>query len=594
MARLRFFGGAAAERDDGTPFEGGISTRRHPLALLALLACAPKRTLSRAKLAGLLWPERPETAARNRLNSCVYNVRRDLGNGALVTSGEYVRLGDTVVCDVVELRDAVAADDPERVIALYQGPLLDGFYLSDTPEFEKWLDERRAHFRRAYHQSLEELALRAMEAGRPGEAARHWRTLVRDEPYDARLVVRLVEALEAAGNTGAALRAGQEHVRAMSEEFGREPRADVVELLERVRRGEPAPGRGESDVAADGADPAPAPSERSGGPLRPPPEAQLRYAQGRGHLDERTESGLRLAAAHFRAAIDLHEEYAVAWAGLADALDMLRFYDYAPPEGSPEPVDAARRALAIDPECGEGWAALGIAHSLRQEGPEAVHALERAIELRPSHGEAYAWLGWVYLLTGRPGEAATMGARATEIDPLAPAYRVYLAESLLAHGESERARVEARRAVEIQPEYGLARFILALVEYHRGDLEAARAALEGTAAAVPSGGTPRHSEIRALEALCQPEGDREAAVRARLAALESAPPPLRDSGSIGLLHAAVGEWDAAFDDFTAVRIWRDFAVEHVRYFFPAILGPMREDPRFADLLATIDAAWGVD
>lgn len=597
MARLRFFGGAAAERDDGTPFEGGISTRRHPLALLALLACTPNRTLSRAKLAGLLWPGRPDAAARNRLNSCIYNVRRDLGDDALVTSGEHVRLDDTVACDVIELREAVEAEDPDRVVELYQGPLLDGFYLSGTPEFEKWLDDRRAQFRRAYHESLEELALRAMEAGRPGEAARHWRTLARAEPYDARLVVRLVEALEASGNTGAALRAGEEHVRAMSEEFGREPRPEVVELLDRIRRGEPAPGAGGSNTAASTANAADATapaSSRPDGASRPPPGARLRYVQGRGHLDERTESGLRLAAAHFRAAIDLHEDYAVAWAGLADALDMLRFYDYAPPEESPEPLDAARRALEIDPECGEGWAALGIAHSLRQEGPDAIRALERAIELRPSHGEAYAWLGWVQLLTGRPGEAAKIGARAIEIDPLAPAYRAYFAESLLAHGESDRARVEARRAVEIQPGYGLARYILALVEYHRGDFAAARAALEGAAAVVPSGGTPRHSEIQALEALCQPEAGRETAVRTCLAALESTQAPLRDAGSIGLLQAALGKQDAAFEAFAAVRTWRDFTVEHVRYFFPEILGSLRDDARYAELLATIDAAWGVD
>lgn len=583
MARLRLLGGAAIERASGTA-AGPLDARRHPVALLALLACTPGRTLSRAKLAGLLWPDRPESAARNRLNSCLYNIRRDLGADAVITAGEDVRLGPGVACDVTEFHEAIEGDERARAAELYAGPLLDGFYLPDTPEFEKWLDVRRESLRRRYHECLDVLARQALEAGRPGEAARHRRTLATEDPFDARSAARLVEALEAAGNLGAALRAGEAHVRAMVEEFGREPRADFLELLERIRRGDPPPGAAGAAAATGTA--------AGTSSASPPGAAQLRYVQGRGHLGERTEAGLRLAVNHFRAAIDLHEDYAAAWAGLADALDMLRFYDYAPPEDTPSPLAAARRALEIDPESGEGWAALGIAHSIRQHGPQAVEALERAIELRPSHGEAYAWLAWVRLLTGQPEDALAVGRRAIEIDPLAPAYRAYLAEIWLANGELERASIEARRAVEIQPGYGLARYMLAVVEYHRDDRPAARSALDGAAATVPTGGTPRHAEIRALDALCQADDEREAAIRGCLAALGATPEPARDAGSIGLLRAALGDVDGAFDAFADVRVWRDFAVENVRYFFPAELGPLRADSRYPGLVAAIDDAWG--
>lgn len=588
MIRLRLFGGAVIDQDGAARGAGGIASRRHPVALMALLACSPSRTLSRAKLAGLLWPERPEAAARNRLNSCVYNVRRALGDEALITVGENLRLGDVVHCDAIELRDASRRGDHQRVADLFRGPLLDGFYLSRTPEFERWLDLQRDTHRQIHRASVEDLALAAMAAGRPGDAARHWQALSREEPYDSHLVIRLVEALDASGNPGAARRVGEGYLQLMAQEFGREPHADLVQLLDRIHRGTSRPP---SDAPVQpGAAANPPPNKDA----TPPPEAQLRYVQGRGHLDERTEGGLRLAAEHFQAAIDLWEGFAAAWAGLADALDMLRFYDYAPPENAPTPLAAARRALAIDPECGEGWAALGIAHSIRQEGPEAAAALERAIEIRPAHAEAYAWLAWVHLLMGRPEQALAVGTKATEIDPLAPAYRAYLAEVWLANGQTERARIDARRAVEIQPGYGLARFILALVEYHRGDLAAARAALDGTAAAVPSGGTPRHAEIRTLEAFCEPEELRESAVRACLAQLEAAPGPARDPASIGLLRAALGDLDGAFDAFGRVQVWRDFANEHVRYFYPDVLAPLRADPRYEGLVASVNGAWGVE
>src|SRR5690606_30836348 len=77
MAELKLLGGVVLTDSRGG--SGTLTARRHPVALLALLATAPARTLSRAKLIGLLWPEVPERTARNRLTSCVYDVRAALG-----------------------------------------------------------------------------------------------------------------------------------------------------------------------------------------------------------------------------------------------------------------------------------------------------------------------------------------------------------------------------------------------------------------------------------------------------------------------------------------------------------------------------------
>ena len=58
MMHLKLLGGARLA-GDGDPVPV-IGRRRHPLALLALLAIAPSRTLGRSTLVGLLWPDFPE------------------------------------------------------------------------------------------------------------------------------------------------------------------------------------------------------------------------------------------------------------------------------------------------------------------------------------------------------------------------------------------------------------------------------------------------------------------------------------------------------------------------------------------------------
>ncbi|MFW6193029.1 MAG: AfsR/SARP family transcriptional regulator [Gemmatimonadota bacterium] len=209
--RLKLLGGAVLEDEEGVVT--GPAARPRPLALLSLLATAPARTLSRGKLVGLLWPESPERAARNRLNTYVHQVRRELGGEVLASAGADLRLDETVVtCDVWRFREAVEAGDLERAAALYVGPFLDGFRLGGSSAFEKWVDSERSRLRRSYLAALEELAEAASGAGEREEAVRWWRARFEEDPLDSRVVRRLMEAMAAAGNRPAALRAAEEHV----------------------------------------------------------------------------------------------------------------------------------------------------------------------------------------------------------------------------------------------------------------------------------------------------------------------------------------------------------------------------------------------
>ena len=172
--RLRLLGGASLERDDGTPV-AGRAAQRHRIAVLALLACAPGPGLSRDKLIGLLWSESDAERARNRLNVSVYELRKALGDDAILSAGDELRLNpDVVSTDTASFDAAMARGDHEAAVALYRGPLLDGFFLDDAPEFERWTDRERARLADGYARALEALADAA--AGRRDhlDAAEWW------------------------------------------------------------------------------------------------------------------------------------------------------------------------------------------------------------------------------------------------------------------------------------------------------------------------------------------------------------------------------------------------------------------------------------
>lgn len=331
--------------------------------------------------------------------------------------------------------------------------------------------------------------------------------------------------------------------------------------------------------------------ERGGGP--PPTDdldAYRRYSRARVDLAERTEEGLTRALAGFQAATSMDPVFGPAWGGLAMALVMLEFYGFDVPDDAPDPRSAAERAVRVSPDLGETHAALGIVRAVWHEGPPAVRALERAVELSPSDSEAHAWLGWMYLTLGRPDEAVGRGQRAAELDPRAPAARAYLAEILLASGREREASDEARRARELQPSYALAHYVEGLVHHHRGRTAEAVAAFEEALSLTELRGTPSRSEVRAALAVSRAADGDEAGARELLGAISTADDPF----SAGLVHAALGEVDRAFDAFDRLRDWGSFETEHARYFFPDILGSLRDDARYPKVLAAVNRSWGLE
>jgi len=230
---LKVLGGAILERR-GVQVKGRATHRRR-LALLALLSVA-RRPVGRERLIGYLWPEHPTDGARRLLSESLYSLRQEMGDDALVSAGNDVTLNPRVVSsDVAEMETALEAGELERAVALYRGPLLDGFYVDDAPDFQRWAEGERDRLSRAYARALETLAERSESGGALVEAVEWWRCLLRHDQSNTRVAIRLVTALDEAGEWAGALRAADAHADYLREELGVGPPEEFTSIVDRIR-----------------------------------------------------------------------------------------------------------------------------------------------------------------------------------------------------------------------------------------------------------------------------------------------------------------------------------------------------------------------
>jgi serine/threonine protein kinase/Flp pilus assembly protein TadD len=314
-------------------------------------------------------------------------------------------------------------------------------------------------------------------------------------------------------------------------------------------------------------------------------EAYRLYWQGRQLLDQRTAQGLNRALDYFQRTIAADSSYALAWVGLADALLLTHAYGHAAADSVLlRAENAVRRALELDPESAEAHASLGLLHSERREGPAAIRNLERAVELRPGYAEAHNWLSWVHLLLGNREESLESAERAVELDPRSHEAVSNLSLSYLANGEYEEALAEARRVNEIQTSWETGRFFEGLSLYHLGRFAEARSVFEGLETPWAGSGTPATLALIAIAS-----GD-TAEAQDLLALMEESDGPF----AAGLVLAALGDEDAAFEAFERIDRWSDWPTLSVRHLYDPVWAPLRDDPRFEELVGEVDRTWGLE
>lgn len=225
------FGGLAVD-PDATGASPSIGPRR--FALLAIVAAAGARGITREKVIGILWPDNDEEQARHTLSQTLYLLRREAG-AAWITGGAHLRLDPACTSDVWQFQEALGAGHTARAARLATGPFLDGFYLDEAPAFEQWVEDTRARLRADLRKALESLAREASDAGAFSEAADWWQRLIDLDPFSATHAAGRIRALIAAGDRMAALTVAQEYEARVRYQLEEEPDPSIGQLVAALR-----------------------------------------------------------------------------------------------------------------------------------------------------------------------------------------------------------------------------------------------------------------------------------------------------------------------------------------------------------------------
>ncbi|MBB5058044.1 TolB-like protein/Tfp pilus assembly protein PilF [Granulicella aggregans] len=187
------------------------------------------------------------------------------------------------------------------------------------------------------------------------------------------------------------------------------------------------------------------------GPKLVDPKAYDAYLRGRYFVDRR--EGKR-AAAYFRDAIANDPKYAAAHAGLAEALITMNEVDGVPVgEVMPDAIVAAKRAIELNPNYGEGYTALGTIDTIfLWDWTAADSNLRRGIELSP--GNSLAEIRYAIYLTSRvrTEDAIAHMRRAVDLDPLSFFANRHLGATLYLGRHYDEALSALARAAEIAPD----------------------------------------------------------------------------------------------------------------------------------------------
>ncbi len=203
------------------------------------------------------------------------------------------------------------------------------------------------------------------------------------------------------------------------------------------------------------------------------------YLQGRYHLNQRTEEGLRKAVEFFEKALVEDEQYAHAYSGLADAYSLLAHYGvWAPAEVWTKAASNAASAVLQNDLSAEAHTSLAHVKATQDwDWPGAEREFERALALDPRYPTAHHWYAMSCLAPlGRLDEALDQILLAQALDPISSIIARDVARIYYYRQDYEAALDQCDHSIELNPHFPPAYWILGLVQEQRGDFDESAAA----------------------------------------------------------------------------------------------------------------------
>ena len=312
------------------------------------------------------------------------------------------------------------------------------------------------------------------------------------------------------------------------------------------------------------------------------PEAYELYLKGRFYWNQRTGDSIKKSVEYFNQAIEKDPKYALAYAGLADAYQLIPAYQAgSPQEYSVKARAAATKALALDDTLAEAHASLALVlWGYDWNFAEANRELQRAIELNPDYASAHKWYGENLAQMGRFDEALAEFKRALELDPLSLIINADLGEVYTWARRYDEAIEQLRKTIEMDQSFYYAHWRLGVAYELKGSYQEAITEYQKARAL---GDDP--FVVACLSHALASSGKRDEALKTLDLLKEISRQRYVGEYCFAVLYAGLGERDQAFQ-------WLDKAYQnrasHLNWMkVDPMLDNLRSDPRFADLMKRV-------
>jgi len=310
------------------------------------------------------------------------------------------------------------------------------------------------------------------------------------------------------------------------------------------------------------------------------PEARELYFRGRYYWNRRTEDSLTKSIDCFQKAVAADPNFALAYAGLADAYVLVASFSVEPGRQAISSArTAALSAIQLDSGLAEPHAALGmISFFTDWDGAAAEQEFQRALALEPNYATAHHWYALDLAAMGRADQASYEVRKAQDLDPTSSMIATNVGWVFYLNRHYEEAEHAFRKVLEMDPGFVRAHTRLGITLLTEGKNQAA---VQELRQALALSGDPYVKGVLA-EALAV-SGNRAEASRMLAEMIKDSQQRYVQPFGIALAYLGLGQRDRALewlqkalDDHTTTMVWAKIDPE---------LDQLRSTPELQAMLA---------
>jgi tetratricopeptide (TPR) repeat protein len=307
------------------------------------------------------------------------------------------------------------------------------------------------------------------------------------------------------------------------------------------------------------------------------------YLDGRYYWARRGATGLRTAIGYFERALARDSNFARAWAGLSMAQVVLPLFTDLPPDSLLALASQnAERALRLDPTLADAHLALAYALKGQWRWDDSERQFREALARAPDDATVHHWYGVLLYVIGRTDEAVAQLRLAKQLDPLAVQIGTDLYYALYLARRYDEAVTEAMRVWAMDTTKADGSLQIGMIQLARGRPDSALLAFEAArrlgigfdmraflSATYRRLGRTRRADSLYGAVLDQYHADRSLAYAVAIAA------------------ASAGDLDRAMTAVAQTIDRRSLFVTEISLPCDPLFDPLKQDPRFAKMLASV-------